>query len=794
MFNYITIRSNFVARSYQANILMGGYASNRGNAVNISVVNNTTFHGGTGDGAGEVCLQYHCSNIKVQNNILYGNSGQAYIQQSGSSNTGVIVANNLYYGASTSSPGQWPDASARYADPKLVNTYLDMHLQADSPAIDGGSDPGTTAGTLDIDGQARVQGSAIDLGADEVGGSAANFTITASAGNGGTISPSGAVTVGQGASKTFVIVASSGYTISSVIVDGVSVGAVSSYTFPSVKAAHTISASFTPTSPTSYTITASAGTGGTISPSGVVSVSQGASKTFAIAASSGYTISSVVVDGVSVGAVPSYTFPSVMAAHTINAVFAPVSSATFTIGYSTVFSSTDNGNANVLKAQKVSLSKVAAIRSLSLYVPKAAGKLRLGIYSDANGAPGTLIATTAEILPVTGWNTAVTTTNPSLSAGNYWLVFETSSNTLSQRYQTGSNAIKTRTFAYAALPSTFGVASTDWAVNYSFYATLSEGNTQSYTITASAGTGGTISPSGAISVARGANKTYTITPSNGYAIASVTADGTSVGAVSTYTFSNVQAAHAISAAFMDAGGTGGKMNVMVPAYFDPSSYPTGWSRMATQSAKMPGRVWAIVNPASGPGTAANSSYTSAISVMHTNSGKVIGYVSTSYGARSVSDIKADVDKWYNWYAVDGIFFDEFPWETSFVANYQAIYAYVKSKNSNALVVGNPGGDVQEAYLVSGGKRCADVLCIFETSPGFDTWSGSGMSWLQNYPANSFYVLPYNTASNKWQAYTDRANANYVKWIYCTDDTLANPWDTLPSYFEAQCNYIASKGY
>jgi hypothetical protein len=70
-----------------------------------------------------------------------------------------------------------------------------------------------------------------------------------------------------------------------------------------------------------YTITASAGIGGSISPTGAISVLQGASQTFSITPSSGYQISNVLVDGVSVGAVNSYSFTSVIAGHTISASF-----------------------------------------------------------------------------------------------------------------------------------------------------------------------------------------------------------------------------------------------------------------------------------------------------------------------------------------------------------------------------------------------------------------------------------------------------------------------------------------
>ena len=71
------------------------------------------------------------------------------------------------------------------------------------------------------------------------------FTIAASAGTGGTISPSGNVTVDSGGSQTFTISPNSNYQISSVSVDSGSVGAVSSYQFTDVTANHTIAASFT---------------------------------------------------------------------------------------------------------------------------------------------------------------------------------------------------------------------------------------------------------------------------------------------------------------------------------------------------------------------------------------------------------------------------------------------------------------------------------------------------------------------------------------------------------------------
>jgi hypothetical protein len=82
-----------------------------------------------------------------------------------------------------------------------------------------------------------------------------------------------------------------------------------------------VTANFTKNATSSYTIRASAGTGGSISPSGSVSVTSGSTRTFAIAPKTGFSIWYVLVDGVNVGAVSSYTFSNVTAGHTIQAYF-----------------------------------------------------------------------------------------------------------------------------------------------------------------------------------------------------------------------------------------------------------------------------------------------------------------------------------------------------------------------------------------------------------------------------------------------------------------------------------------
>ena len=92
-----------------------------------------------------------------------------------------------------------------------------------------------------------------------------------------------------------------------------------------------------------------------------------------------------------------------------------------------------------------------------------------------------------------------------------------------------------------------------------------------YTIKATAGTGGSISPSGSVSVREGRDQTFTITPDKSYAVANVKIDGKSIGTVKSYTFENVRRTHTIEVIFMKANGnpqTGVFVDVATGSYYE----------------------------------------------------------------------------------------------------------------------------------------------------------------------------------------------------------------------------------
>ena len=92
-----------------------------------------------------------------------------------------------------------------------------------------------------------------------------------------------------------------------------------------------------------------------------------------------------------------------------------------------------------------------------------------------------------------------------------------------------------------------------------------------YTIKATAGAGGSISPSGNVSVREGRDQTFTITPDKGYTVSNVKIDGKSIGAVKSYTFENVSRPHTIEVIFMKANGnpqTGVFVDVATGSYYE----------------------------------------------------------------------------------------------------------------------------------------------------------------------------------------------------------------------------------
>ncbi len=369
------------------------------------------------------------------------------------------------------------------------------------------------------------------------------WVITASAAAGGSISPSGAVTVDQGADRTFNITGTTGYHVADVVVDGTThLGAVSSYTFTGVTAAHTIAASF---AVDTHTITASAGTGGTIDPSGAVSVNDGSSQAFTIAATTGYRIADVVVDGTThLGVVTSYTFTNVTTNHTIAASFIKTWDITASAGTGGSISPSGTVTVDEGADQTFTIEAAAGYRIFNVVIDGTTSLWAVSSYTFSDIAEYHIIRAFFSPDPVI---TASAGTGGTISPSGAVTVDYGSDQAFTINAATGydiADVVVDGTTHLGAVPShTFTGVTSNHTIAASFIV-------ETHTINASAGTGGSISPSGTVTVNYGSDQAFTIAPEENYHVAGVLVDGSGMGAVvNGYTFPGVTADHTIAATF-----------------------------------------------------------------------------------------------------------------------------------------------------------------------------------------------------------------------------------------------------
>lgn len=418
----------------------------------------------------------------------------------------------------------------------------------------------------------------------------------------------------------------------------------------------------------SYDITATAGEGGTITAEGLadgkVSVTEGESATFTIAANDGYEVSDVKVDGTSVGKRTSYTFENVDAAHTIEATFAftnytaanpfefPTTKGTtktLEAEYATTITEAcgatewrcevnseawaSNGkyinslnktstgadsvayayNAPVAGTYKVTVTYRSGSDTNKLAWSEQDGKITAGQVATPNSkVNNALQAKTVEfnmVVTTAGAGTLVFTApdgdSPQTDKFDIELVKLADEADLTELQTAITNAeailnaadkdkysaaalVELQELVNAGKQLTTASSQADVdAKKAEITAKTADIQTQ-FTITATAGNGGKIAPTGATNVYKGTSKAFTITPNDGYHVDSLTVDGTAVDVVTEYTFSDVTANHTIAVTFAKDAMTVAKENLL-------AAINTANEKLAQTDAYTPASLEALQN-------------------------------------------------------------------------------------------------------------------------------------------------------------------------------------------------------
>ena len=423
--------------------------------------------------------------VKV-GDLRTGNSIRLYIHNSSSYSTGYVTlsADTWYWVACQWRPGQasggWRcsvyDANGSQVGSEIVHQSATSNSSAEYLVLGSfiGASASSQSGTIWYDD--LVMNWTNVAGSHPLGipwPTQDQHTVTATAGTGGTISPSSAL-VSSGSTTTFTVTPNTGYSINTVSGCGGTLGG-STYTTGPIAGACMVTASFTQNQ---YTVTATAGPGGTISQSNAL-VSHGFTTTFTVTPNAGYAPS---VGGTCGGTLVGNIY-------TTNAIIGPCTvNATFTQGQYTVTATAGTG----------------------------------GTISPSSALVSHGFTTTFTVTPNAGYAPSVGGTCGGTLVGNIYT----------------TNAI-------------IGPC----MVN----ATFTQGQ---YTVTATAGTGGTISPANAL-VSSGSTTTFTVIPNTGYSINTVSGCGGTLSG-STYTTGPITGACTVTASFTQnqytvstSSGTGG---------------------------------------------------------------------------------------------------------------------------------------------------------------------------------------------------------------------------------------------
>lgn len=213
--------------------------------------------------------------------------------------------------------------------------------------------------------------------------------------------------------------------------------------------------------------------------------------------------------------------------------------------------------------------------------------------------------------------------------------------------------------------------------------------------------------------------------------------------------------------------------IIVPAYFGPGAT---WAR-AVASAPSTGLM--ILNVNSGVGDQYQEPEALAARAAQAAGITVLGYVQTNLARRPVAEVEAEIDKYFDWYGVDGIYIDVATGRASDRAYFRRLADHTRAVDGGATVALNPALDLDRGYL-----EFVDVYCLYEWT--YEEYREKQLpEWIGDYPAERFihvvYAVPSGRAARATLNLAKRRNAGYVFLTNVSDPdriykSLGRFWD------------------
>ncbi|KAI0029099.1 Spherulation-specific family 4, partial [Vararia minispora EC-137] len=239
------------------------------------------------------------------------------------------------------------------------------------------------------------------------------------------------------------------------------------------------------------------------------------------------------------------------------------------------------------------------------------------------------------------------------------------------------------------------------------------------------------------------------------------------------------------------------LGILYPLYAWPTSCSL-WKPIADQiSAHSDVQFHIIINPNNGPETSpADPAFQACIPTL-TSAGTstvVLGYVRTGYTTEvTAAEVQGNVSLYASWgsaYRPTGIFFDEVSNDPTLANAYASYAAFARSSGFNFVgrsrpITFNPGTSTDPSYFSS-----ADLIVTFENV--YSTFAGaSSLVISPSMPAAKQAVILYAAPTTAYTSTIDTLASLGVGAVYMTDDSIPNPYDSVPTDWAAEVADVAA---
>lgn len=219
--------------------------------------------------------------------------------------------------------------------------------------------------------------------------------------------------------------------------------------------------------------------------------------------------------------------------------------------------------------------------------------------------------------------------------------------------------------------------------------------------------------------------------------------------------------------------------MIIPLY----SYPgDSWNALLSAKAANPSvPVIAIINHDNGPGTFSDPNYTIGIQKLQSEGIVIIGYVDTHYTKINESYARKQINLWHSFYSINGIFFDQMSNLPENEGYYLNLTNYAKSIGYS-VTVGNPGTATLPSYIGT-----VNTLVVYEDQ-GLPQISALG-SWQAKYGNSNFSMIAFGINDIN-DSFISNVSGHFG-YIYITNGTLPNPYDSVPSYLKGEMKALTT---